>query len=90
MAAPATNLTQDQALIAELEAFAAPYLSAREFASTADVLHAALAALQREKDAEDRILTELADEGEASGIAEGDVIGRVRLKHGLPPSKFFR
>jgi hypothetical protein len=60
MAAPASKLIAEQAIIAELQAFSAPYLSSREYADTTEVLHAALAVLRREKDAEDRICETLA------------------------------
>jgi len=86
MAAPACKLTTEQAVIAELHAFAAPYLSSREYADITEVLHAALAALRREKQAEDRICTALAEEGEASGLAEGDIFETIRLKYGWKPS----
>ncbi|MGA7157238.1 MAG: hypothetical protein WBY53_10340 [Acidobacteriaceae bacterium] len=80
MASPTTNLS------AEFEAFAAPLVASGEFPSTADVLHAAMTALRRERmseEEENRILEALAEEGEASGLAEGDVIGRICEKHGL-------
>jgi Arc/MetJ-type ribon-helix-helix transcriptional regulator len=82
MAAPASKLSAEQAIIAELQAFAAPYLSSREYADITEVLHAALAALRREKNAEDRICEALAEEGEASGLYEGDPFERIRARYG--------
>jgi Arc/MetJ-type ribon-helix-helix transcriptional regulator len=73
-------------LSAELEAFAAPLVATGEFSDTADVLHAAMTALLRKRlteEDENRLLEALAEEGEVSGDAEGDVIGRVCDKIGL-------
>jgi Arc/MetJ-type ribon-helix-helix transcriptional regulator len=85
MAAAASKLTAEQAIIAELQTFAAPYLSSREYKDITEVLHAALAALRREKDAEDRVCEALAEEGEASGLADGDIFEKIRLKYGWKP-----
>ena len=73
-------------LLAELDEFAAPLVDSGRYANTAEVLHAAMEALRREQAEEDVWTPELialAEEGEASGEAEGDVIGRLRAKFGL-------
>lgn len=78
------NQTRD--LDAELNSFAAPLIEKGLYGNTADVLHAAMDALRREmltEDQENAILEKLAQEGEASGEAEGDVIGRICQKYGL-------
>ena len=78
--------TQSIPLLAELEEFAAPLVDSGRYANTTEVLHAAMDALRREtltEEQENSILEALAEEGEASGIAEGDVIGRICEKHGL-------
>jgi len=78
--------TQSIPLLAELDEFAAPLVDSGRYANTAEVLHAAMDALRRAtltQDEEDAVLEILAEEGEASGEAEGDVIGRICEKHGL-------
>jgi antitoxin ParD1/3/4 len=66
----------------EFSQFASQLVAEGRYASTSDVLQAAMEALHRE-DEENRILEKLAEEGEASGIAEGDVIGRICEEVGL-------
>jgi Arc/MetJ-type ribon-helix-helix transcriptional regulator len=77
--------TSTSALNAELEAFAAPLIATGEFPDTAEVLHAAINALrsQREQRAYDEACIRAAEEGEASGLAEGDIFATVRAKYGL-------
>lgn len=78
------NQTTD--LAAELNTFAAPLIEQGLYGNAADVLHAAMDALRREmrtEEQENAILEKLAEEGEASGIAEGDVIGRICDELGL-------
>ena len=78
--------TQTTSLATEFDEFAAPLVASGRFANTTEVLHAAMDALRRAtltQDEEDAILEILAEEGEASGEAEGDVIGRICEKHGL-------
>ncbi|HZQ45227.1 MAG TPA: type II toxin-antitoxin system ParD family antitoxin [Acidobacteriaceae bacterium] len=78
------NQTTD--LTTELNSFAAPLIEQGRYENTAEVLHAAMDALRREmltEEQENAILQKLAEEGEASGIAEGDVIGRICEKYGL-------
>jgi putative addiction module CopG family antidote len=72
------NHTTD--LTTELNSFAAPLIEQGLYGNAADVLHAAMDALRREmltEEQENAILEKLAEEGEASGLAEGDVIGRI-------------
>lgn len=78
------NQTTD--LTTELNSFAAPLIEQGLYGNTADVLHAAMDALRREiltEEQENAILEKLAEEGEASGQAEGDVIGRISEEYGF-------
>ncbi len=78
--------TQSIPLLAELDEFAAPFVDSGRYANTTEVLHAAMEALLREQAEQDVWTPELialAEEGEASGDAEGDVIGRLRAKFDL-------
>lgn len=78
------NQTTD--LTAELNSFAEPLIQQGLYGNTADVLHAAMDALRREiltEEQENAILERLADEAEASGEAEGDVIGEICERLGL-------
>jgi len=78
--------TQSIPLLTELDEFAAPFVDSGLYANSTEVLHAAMDALRREQAEEDVWTPELialAEEGEASGEAEGDVIGRLRAKFGL-------
>ena len=73
-------------LSTEFDEFAAPLVASGRYANPTEVLHAAMDALRREtmtEAEEDAILEVLAEEGEASGEAEGDVIGRLCEKFGL-------
>lgn len=79
-----TNQTPD--LTNEFNQFAASLIESGRYANAHEVLHAAMDALRREnmtEEEENAILESLAEEGEASGEAEGDVIGRLCEKHGL-------
>ncbi len=72
--------TQIIPLLFEFEEFAAPLIARGRYPNSTEVLHAAMDALRREtltEDEEDALLEAFAEEGEASGIAEGDVIGRI-------------
>jgi putative addiction module CopG family antidote len=54
--------------------------------SPSEVLEAALDALEREEcdeEAKEAWLEEALEAGFSSGVAEGDVIGRIRARHGL-------
>lgn len=73
-------------LAAELNSFAAPLIEQGLYGDTAEVLHAAMDALRRDmltEEQENAILEKLAEEAEASGTAEGDVIGQICENLGL-------
>ena len=78
--------TENTSLASELEALAAPLIQSGRYANAKEVLHAAMDALRQSK-ADDLAFNEalvaLAEEGEASGDAKGDVIGRIRAKYGF-------
>jgi Arc/MetJ-type ribon-helix-helix transcriptional regulator len=69
----------------EIEAITAPLIASGKFANTNEVVHAAIDALllQLDGQAYDEFCERAAEEGEASGIAEGDVIAQLRAKHGF-------
>jgi len=73
--------------MAEFEAFAEPLMAGGAFKSRGDVLHAAMGALkeQMRQKTYDEACIKAAEEGEASGLAEGDVIARLREQFGLSP-----
>jgi len=78
--------TQSMSVVTEFEDIAAPLIESGRYANTSEVIQAAMDALRRQtltEAEEDKILEALAEEGEASGEAEGDVIGRICEKHGL-------
>jgi len=86
MAAPAAHLTPDKTLSTEFEAFAEPFVASGRYANSTDVLHAAMEAFLRAEitqQAYDKACEEAAEEGERSGIAEGDVMARLREEFGL-------
>jgi putative addiction module CopG family antidote len=54
--------------------------------SPSEVLEAAMDALEREEcdeEAKELYLEQALEAGFSSGVAEGDVIGRIRARHGL-------
>ena len=70
--------------------FLAQRIGEGQYSSTDEAIRAAIDLLQREEQ-EDREKLEwlraAIAEGDASGIAEGDVFARVRRKVGLPPER---
>jgi putative addiction module CopG family antidote len=79
--------TQSLSLTTEFEEFAAELVKSGRYADGNEVLRAAMTALKREEcddEAKLAFLIEAIEEGEASGIAEGDVFARVREHAGLP------
>ena len=81
--------TQGIPLSAEFDEFAAPFVASGRYANSAEVLHAAMNALlhaERDEEAYNQTCVQAAEEGEASGIAEGDVMARLRAKHGFSTS----
>jgi putative addiction module CopG family antidote len=80
--------TETPTLASEFEDFAAPLVQSGRYANAKEVLHAAMDALRRESSTEEQenaILIALAEEGEASGLAEGDIFERIRAKYGWKP-----
>ncbi len=78
--------TQSIPLLAELDEFAAPFVESGRYANTSEVLHAAMDALTRsetDEKAYDAACERAAEEGEASGLAEGDVMARLREEFSL-------
>ena len=81
--------TETTSFPSEIESFAAPRVASGRYASTADVVHAALDALRLSEAGEQAInnaLLALAEEGEASGDAEGDIFATVLTKYALDAS----
>ena len=77
---------QTLTLAAELEEFAAPLVASGRYANATEVLHAAMDALLRaevSEEAYNQACEAAAEEGEASGLAEGDVMARLREEFGL-------
>lgn len=70
----------------EFSEFVSQLVAEGRYASTGEVFHAAMEALQREEH-ENRMLEKLAEEGEASGIAEGDIFTEIRTKYDWPAPK---
>lgn len=83
MASSSTDLST------ELESLAAPYIASGEFTNVTEVLHAAIDALREElrQKAYDAACLRAAEEGEASGIAEGDPFELIRQELGLRSRK---
>jgi antitoxin ParD1/3/4 len=78
--------TQSLSFTAEFEAFIAARVENGRYENANEVLHAAMDALLREENEDEAklaFLVQAAKEGEASGIAEGDVFARVRERAGL-------
>ncbi len=81
-------VTESLTPVSELEAFAAPFIQSGKYATTREVLHAAMEALRKQLDEQtyDEACIRAAEEGEASGLAEGDIFETVhaelRLKAG--------
>jgi putative addiction module CopG family antidote len=74
-------------LTTEFEEFATELVKRGRYANGEEVLRAAMTALRLEEcedAAKEVFLIEAIEEGEASGIAEGDVFARVRERAGLP------
>ncbi|MES2391779.1 MAG: hypothetical protein V4555_09065 [Acidobacteriota bacterium] len=80
MAASTTDPT------AEFETFAANLIASGEFANKQQVLQAAMDAFRRQRTdqaAYDEACVRAAEEGEASGLADGDIFEQVRAELGL-------
>ncbi len=69
--------TREVNLTEELDRFVLDKVESGRYESASDVIHAALRTLERQ-DAQLTSLRAAIDEGDSSGIADGDVFGRVR------------
>jgi len=66
--------------------FAQRLVASGRYNSPSEVLEAAMDALEREEcdeEAKEAYLEQALEAGFSSGIAEGDVLGRIRARHGL-------
>jgi antitoxin ParD1/3/4 len=79
--------TRNVNLTDELERFVATRIETGRYDNASEVVRAALRTLEREEqeyEAKIALLRAAIDEGDASGIAKGDVVGRIRKKLNLP------
>ena len=79
--------TRNVNLTDELDRFVLTKVESGRYENASEVVRAALRSLEREERIYEAKLTALraaVDEGDASGIAEGNVFGRVREKLALP------
>jgi antitoxin ParD1/3/4 len=79
--------TRNISLTPELDSFIAAKIQNGRYENASEVVRAALRTLEREENTYNAKLAALRaaiDEGDASGIAEGDAFARVRSKLGLP------
>ena len=79
--------TRNVNLTDELDRFVLAKVESGRYENASEVVRAALRTLEREEQHYEAKLTALraaVDEGDASGIAEGNVFGRVREKLALP------
>jgi antitoxin ParD1/3/4 len=83
--------TRNVNLTDELDRFVLAKVESGRYENASEVVRAALRTLEREEQQYEAKLTALraaVDEGDASGIAEGNVFARVREKLALPtPSR---
>ena len=80
--------TRNVNLTDELDRFVASRIENGRYDNASEVVRAALRTLEREEQEYETklaLLRKATDEGDASGIARGDVIGRIRKKLKLPP-----
>jgi putative addiction module CopG family antidote len=86
---PATMPTRNVNLTDELDRFVAKKVKTGRYENASEVVRAGLRTLEREEQQYEAKLVALRaaiDEGDASGVAEGDVFGRVRKALKLPAS----
>ena len=79
--------TRNVNLTAELDRFVLEKVKRGRYENTSEVVRAALRVLEREErqyEAKLAALRAAIDEGDASGVAEGDVFARVRTTLNLP------
>jgi antitoxin ParD1/3/4 len=82
--------TRNVNLTPELDNFITAKIEDGRYDNASEVVRAALRTLEREENTYNAKLAALRaaiDEGDASGIAEGDVFARVREKLGLPANR---
>ena len=82
--------TRNVNLTDELDRFVLSKVKTGRYENASEVVRAALRTLERDEEQYEAKLAALRaaiDEGDASGIAEGDVFARVREKLKLPKSK---
>lgn len=80
--------TRNVSLTKELDRFVNSRVKSGRYESASEVVRAALRTLEREeREYEEKLaaLRKAIDEGDASGIATGDVFARIRRKLNLPP-----
>src|SRR3989442_5355085 len=81
--------TRNVSLTDELDRFVAKKVKTGRYENASEVVRAGLRTLEREEQEYEAKLAALRaaiDEGDASGVAEGDVFGRVRKALKLPAS----
>jgi antitoxin ParD1/3/4 len=79
--------TRNVNLTAELDRFVLEKVESGRYENASEVVRAALRTLEREEqqyEAKLAALRKAIDEGDASGVAEGNVFARVREKLNLP------
>lgn len=79
--------TRNVNLTPELDKFITAKIKGGRYENASEVVRAALRTLEREEETYNTKLAALQaaiDEGDASGIAEGDVFKRIRERLGLP------
>ena len=82
--------TRNVNLTDELDRFVLSKVKTGRYENASEVVRAALRSLERDEEQYEAKLAALRaaiDEGDASGIAEGDVFARVREKLKLPKTK---
>jgi antitoxin ParD1/3/4 len=82
--------TRNVNLTPELDQFVSAKVKSGHFESASEVIRAALRSLDREErfyQVKLEALRSAIDEGDASGVAKGDVIARVRKAVGVPRKK---
>jgi antitoxin ParD1/3/4 len=82
--------TRNVNLTVELDRFVLEKVESGRFENASEVVRAALRTLEREEqqyEAKLAALRRAIDEGDASGVAEGDVFARVREKLNLPTTR---
>ncbi|HVO97365.1 MAG TPA: type II toxin-antitoxin system ParD family antitoxin [Bryobacteraceae bacterium] len=80
--------TRNVNLTSELDRFVVAKIKTGRYENASEVIRAALRSLERDEreyEARLRALRAAIDEGDASGMAKGDVFARVRKSLKLPP-----